>query len=51
MRLGLTRPSYWRVRELLFDERATLSDRAAVRDAVLTQLALGRVPRLEDLAP
>jgi hypothetical protein len=48
-RIGVPRPSYWRVREWLFSERPVIEARARRREAVLTQLAAGRVPRPEDL--
>jgi hypothetical protein len=51
LELGLPRPTYWRVRLFLDDARVAHSHRAEIRDAVLTQLALGRFPRPEDMAP
>jgi hypothetical protein len=50
-KLGIARPTYWRVRLYLEDARIAHRHRAEIRDAVLDQLALGRFPRPEDLAP
>jgi hypothetical protein len=49
-RIDLPRPTYWRVRTFLLDERVRIRARAEIRDAVLVRLATGRFPRPEDVA-
>jgi hypothetical protein len=54
-RLGVPRPTYWRVRRtairLSAVERVERAEREARRERVLRDLLAGLVPRLEDVVP
>ncbi len=43
-RLGEPRPSYWRVRRRVIEERRLKALRTALADAVLEELLLGKAP-------